>query len=74
MVGNRTGRRKVRQGISNSGGLWSVNEAPDLTKTREMSQNPLLVSRNELVYRTIAALAPAHKTLVVNYDSHLLHH
>lgn len=36
-----------------------------------MSQNPLLVSRNELVHRTIAALAPAHKALVVNYDCHL---
>lgn len=43
----------------------------DLTQTREMSQNPLLVSRNELVHRTIAALAPAHKALVVNYDCHL---
>lgn len=36
-----------------------------------MSQNPLLVSRNELAHRTIAALAPAHKALFVNYDCHL---
>lgn len=48
---------------------FSGGQPDDLTRTREMSQNPLLVS--QLVHRTIAALAPAHKALVVNYDCHL---